>query len=222
MRKVYSRCSQCLLPSLDHKFRFDSQSAHRVAMATFWRTFNPNGKISPACWSWGLPRPSPFTLSIQSTSKVVVYAQSERANTPPSISPLPLRVLCGSIPRSHVQLKGQWDFWQKNYILMQFFHRPLKNMFSASRIFGIGRDIQKIWWHDATLIVNLLFKTHRITFIHSSIKSSHSLRPAQISSLLLLSIERSPLECRVGIRTGPAEQQADTLQYYLSYAAQLF
>ncbi len=96
------------IPSLHHKFRFDTQSTHRVAMATFWRTFNPNGKISPAWCSWGLPRPSPFTLSIQSTSKVVVYAPVERADTLPPVSPLPLYVLCGSTPRSpSVQLKGQ-------------------------------------------------------------------------------------------------------------------
>ncbi len=28
---------------------------HRVAMTTFWRTFHPEGKITPAWWGWGVP-----------------------------------------------------------------------------------------------------------------------------------------------------------------------
>jgi len=27
---------------------------HRVATVTFWRTFHPNGKISPGWWGWGV------------------------------------------------------------------------------------------------------------------------------------------------------------------------
>jgi hypothetical protein len=62
-------------------------------MATFWRTFHHDGKISQLRVGGG--RPPPFTLSTI-TSKVVVYALAERADilTPP-ISPLPLYVLCG-------------------------------------------------------------------------------------------------------------------------------
>jgi hypothetical protein len=47
-------------------------------MATFWRTFRHDGKIRPAWWGWGgftAGRPPPIT------SKVVVYAPAERAET---------------------------------------------------------------------------------------------------------------------------------------------
>jgi hypothetical protein len=33
--------------------RAKPQSAHRAAMATFWRTFHHDGKISSAWWGWG-------------------------------------------------------------------------------------------------------------------------------------------------------------------------
>ncbi len=52
------------------------KSTPRVAMSTFWRTLNHDGKISPAWWGWG----SLFTLCTI-TSKTVVYAQAERADT---------------------------------------------------------------------------------------------------------------------------------------------
>jgi hypothetical protein len=50
-------------------------------MATFWRTFHHDGKISPAWVRMGVhgARPPPFTLSTI-TSKVVVYALAERAD----------------------------------------------------------------------------------------------------------------------------------------------
>ncbi len=70
-----------------------AQSTHRVAMATFWRTFHQEGKISPAWWG-EVARPLPFTISTI-TSKVVVYSAWEgRYNLP--ISTLPLYVLCGA------------------------------------------------------------------------------------------------------------------------------
>jgi hypothetical protein len=31
-----------------------SQSTHRVATVTFWRTFHHDGKISPGWWGWGV------------------------------------------------------------------------------------------------------------------------------------------------------------------------
>ncbi len=46
------------IPSLHHKYRLDSQSTHRVAMTTFWRTFNPDGKIRLV--KLGASTPFPF------------------------------------------------------------------------------------------------------------------------------------------------------------------
>jgi hypothetical protein len=61
-------------------FVFLSHRVYRVAMATFSRTFNHEGKISPAWWGLVGARPPPFTLSTI-TYKVVVYAPAERADT---------------------------------------------------------------------------------------------------------------------------------------------
>jgi hypothetical protein len=56
-------------------------SAHRVAIADFWRTSHHDGKISPGWWGGGgVERPPPFTpLTIK--YKVEVYAPAERADT---------------------------------------------------------------------------------------------------------------------------------------------
>ncbi len=163
--KVYSLYSQFLLPSLHYKYRFDTQSTHRVAMATFWRTFNHDGKISPACWRWGLPRPSPFTLSTISKQSCGVRSGWEGRYTPP-ISPLPLYVLCGSTPRSpSVQLKGQWDFWQKNYILKQLFHRP-QICFRHPEFLEVAEIFKRF---GGTMLLLLLIYYLRHTEIHSFI-----------------------------------------------------
>jgi hypothetical protein len=45
---------------------------HRVANAAFWRTFHPEGKISPGWCGWG---------SITITSKVAVHSAAEWADT---------------------------------------------------------------------------------------------------------------------------------------------
>jgi hypothetical protein len=50
-----------------------------VAMTTFWRTFHHDGKISQAWWGWGV-HAHPLTTI---TSKVVVSAPAERADTLP-------------------------------------------------------------------------------------------------------------------------------------------
>ncbi len=47
-----------------------------------WRTFHHDGKISPCLVRVGDARPPPFTLPTI-TSKVVVYAPAERADTLP-------------------------------------------------------------------------------------------------------------------------------------------
>ncbi len=57
------------------------QSTHRVAMATFWRTFHHHGvKSAQPGEDGGWCTPPPLTLSTI-TSKVVVYALAERADT---------------------------------------------------------------------------------------------------------------------------------------------
>jgi hypothetical protein len=69
---------------------------HIVAMATFWRTFHQDGKISPGWWSWGGSHPPPFT-HLPSRTKVVVYAFSWADRYTPLIYTLHLCVLCGGI-----------------------------------------------------------------------------------------------------------------------------
>ncbi len=46
--------SSKLVPTHKLTPRFTPQSIHRVATATFWRTFHRDGKISPGCWRWGV------------------------------------------------------------------------------------------------------------------------------------------------------------------------
>ncbi len=48
-----------------------AQSTHRVATATFWRTFHHDGKISPAWWGWGGGARSPSFIISTITYKVV-------------------------------------------------------------------------------------------------------------------------------------------------------
>ncbi len=61
------------------------QSTHRVAMATFCRTFHHGGKISPAWWGWGCtpPTPPPPTpLYLPSHKKLwCTYIPAEKADT---------------------------------------------------------------------------------------------------------------------------------------------
>ncbi len=42
---------------------------YRVAMANFWRTFNHDGKISPAWWWWGV-HAHPLSLDLPSRAKL--------------------------------------------------------------------------------------------------------------------------------------------------------
>ncbi len=53
-------------------------------MATFWRTFHHDGKISQAGEGGELACSSPLIISII-TYKVVVYAPAERADTLPIV-----------------------------------------------------------------------------------------------------------------------------------------
>jgi hypothetical protein len=53
-----------------------TEYTHRVAMATFWRTFHHDGKNKPSLVRVGGARPPPTI-----TYKVVMYAPAERAYT---------------------------------------------------------------------------------------------------------------------------------------------
>ena len=88
-------CFVIIFSQIERRYKYIigiEHRVHRVAMATFWRTFHHDGKINPAWWGWGV-HARPFHSTI--TSKVMVYAPAERADTLPYISPLPLYVLCG-------------------------------------------------------------------------------------------------------------------------------
>jgi hypothetical protein len=51
--------------------------AHRVATVAFWRTFDHEGKISPAWWGGGGgARPLPFTISTIINIYKDVFARS--------------------------------------------------------------------------------------------------------------------------------------------------
>ncbi len=67
---------------------------HRVAMADFWRTFYHDGKISPG-WYGGAPVPTPFQ-PIAITSKVLVYAPAQGADTRPLFHLFPICTLFSS------------------------------------------------------------------------------------------------------------------------------
>ncbi len=64
--------------------RLPAERTHKVAIATFWRTFHHDGKISPD--EGGGAHPPPFTTSTI-TYKVVVYALAERTDTFPLLYP---------------------------------------------------------------------------------------------------------------------------------------
>ncbi len=64
-----------------------------LSMATFFRTFPHDSKIRPAWWGWGYT-PSPFPFSYHHEQSCGVRSSWEGRYTP-SISPLPLYVLCG-------------------------------------------------------------------------------------------------------------------------------
>ncbi len=63
------------------------QSTHRVAMANLRRTFPHDGKTGPAWRVWGPGGARPLLFTI--TSKVVVYAPENRADTHPLFSSTP-------------------------------------------------------------------------------------------------------------------------------------
>jgi hypothetical protein len=45
------------------------QKTHRVAMATFWRIFHHDGKLSPSWWGWGV-HAQPLSLYLPSSTKL--------------------------------------------------------------------------------------------------------------------------------------------------------
>jgi hypothetical protein len=80
-----------------------SQSTHRVATATVWRTVHHDRKICPGWKGWGAP-PPPFTISTI-TYEVVAYAPAERADTIPLFLLYPY---CGDDSDHEMNLTGEW------------------------------------------------------------------------------------------------------------------
>ncbi len=104
-RKIYLAPTICISPSflsngckaLSPPTRLSvAQSTHRVAIATFWHTFHPDGKISPAWWGRGV-HAHPLSLYLPSRSKLCCTLQLRGQIHYPPISNLPLYVLCGPL-----------------------------------------------------------------------------------------------------------------------------
>ncbi len=67
---------------------------HRVAMATFWRTFHREGKIGPAWWGGGVHALLFHSIIYHHEQSCGLHSSWEGWYTP-HISTLPLYVLCG-------------------------------------------------------------------------------------------------------------------------------
>jgi hypothetical protein len=94
------RCCSLSLYRSD-KEKQNPQSTHRVAMATVWRIFYQDRKISPGWWGCVVHAPLPFTISTITYKVFVVYAPAERADTLTLFSSTHIcTVLCGRI-REH-------------------------------------------------------------------------------------------------------------------------
>ncbi len=72
---------------------------HRVATATFWRTFHYDGKISPGWWGGGGLHAHPLSLFQPSRTKLwcTLQLREQILRYTHPISTLPLYVLCGCI-----------------------------------------------------------------------------------------------------------------------------
>ncbi len=96
--QIYDICSP--LPewtSQSNDWYWAPQSTHRLATATFWRTFHHDGKISPGWWGWGV-HAHPLSLYLPSRPKLQYTVRSswEGRYTPP-ISSLFLCTLCWAL-----------------------------------------------------------------------------------------------------------------------------
>ncbi len=82
-----------------------SQSTHRVAMATLWRTFHHDRKIILDWWGWGV-NALPLSLYLLSRTKLWCTLQLRGhiiIHSPYSISPLALYVICEcNTPEGHL------------------------------------------------------------------------------------------------------------------------
>ncbi len=83
---------------------------HRLAMATFWRTFHHDGKIALAWCGWGVHALPPL-LYLPSRAKLWCMLLLIGQIYTPHISPLPLYVLCGST-HPHPQDHKTVGFWR--------------------------------------------------------------------------------------------------------------
>ncbi len=82
------------------------ESTHRVAMATFWRTYPHDCKISPAWWGWRRMHALPFH-SIYRHEKSCGVRSSWEGGYTPHISTLPLYVLCCVLLLQEVEQKAK-------------------------------------------------------------------------------------------------------------------
>ncbi len=84
------------------------RSTHRVAMAmaTFWRTFHHDGKISRPWWGWGGARPIPYDHK-QSCG----VPSSSKGRYPPYFFSSPLCTLWVILPRVNCSQVENWLRW---------------------------------------------------------------------------------------------------------------
>ncbi len=89
-------------------------------MATFWRTFHHDGKISPAWWEWWV-HAQPIHYIYRDVQSCGVSSSCEGRNTPPS-STLPIYVLCTwysratSDPRKPLSLRKEKEMKTQSQI----------------------------------------------------------------------------------------------------------
>ena len=96
----------------------DSQSTHRMAMATsFWHTFHRDGKISPAWWGWGM-HAHPLSLYLPSRTMLqcryqctVCFSWEGRYPQTRPISTLPIYVLWELIYGTGTFLFFNTQYW---------------------------------------------------------------------------------------------------------------
>jgi hypothetical protein len=123
----------------------------RLTIATFWRTFHHDGKISPALvrvGGWRMPLPTPSHYIYHHVQSCSVCSSWEGRNT--HISTLPLYVLCGlayqiDIPVKEVGLQVRGDF--KNDKLTEYSSRCCHLLFTiTSHRYNFKTEIYETHW----------------------------------------------------------------------------
>ncbi len=148
------------IPSLHYKYRFDTQSTHRVTIATFWRTFHQDGTPSPFH--------SIYTIPKQSCG---VCSSWEGKYTPLYFSSTPTCTLWFNTSKS-CSTKGSMRFLTEELYVDAILPPPhSKYVFSISRFFEICKRF------GGTMLLLLLIYYLRHTEIHSFIRpKNHHIR----------------------------------------------